>query len=109
MLERIKDVELHQLNQFPTVIKFLPIVPTKFDSEINENPAERRKRKPVVEEEAFLELKLITVGCSRGTILFLRTTTIEQIYTRVTFHREAIMGIDSFRCNNCSYLISHCA
>jgi hypothetical protein len=37
LIERAKDVELHQLNQTPTVIKFMGIAPPQFDSEINEN------------------------------------------------------------------------
>jgi hypothetical protein len=109
MIERVKDVELHQLNQSPTIIKFLPIVPTQFDSEINENTIDKRKRKEMGEGEAFLDLKLIAVGCNKGTIVFLRTACIDQIYTRVTFHREAIIGMDCFRANNYSYLLSYCS
>jgi hypothetical protein len=56
----------------------------------------------------MIDLRLITIGCNKGTIIFLRTELIDQIYTRVTFHREAIIAMDSFRVNNYSYLISYC-
>lgn len=38
---------MHQLNQSPTHIKFLNIVPPQYDSEINENTIEKKERKNV--------------------------------------------------------------
>lgn len=56
-----------------------------------------------------MDLKLIVVGCNKGTIVFLKTYDFQTIYTRVTYHREAVLSLDSFRANGNSYLVSYCA
>ena len=73
-IERTKDIEFHQLNQTPTIIKFLPFVPPQFDSEINENTIDKKEVGEIDEKEQFKELKLITLGCSKGAIIFLKTS-----------------------------------
>lgn len=37
MIERAFDAEDHPLNESPTLIKFLPLLPMQFDTEINDN------------------------------------------------------------------------
>lgn len=39
------------------------------------------------------KLKLLAVGCSRGSIVFLPTDNIEYIYARVSYHREGIVNM----------------
>ena len=87
-IHRAKDVEFHQLNQMPSIIKFLPIVPPKFDSEINENNLEKKEVDKTSALEKYNELKLMTVGCNKGTVVFFKIYDFEFIYTRVTYHRE---------------------
>ena len=55
-------------------------------------------------------MKLLAIGCNRGTIVFVNTDEMEKIYTRVTFHREAVTNIESVyvRERKEFYLISTC-
>lgn len=63
------------MNQSPTVVCFIEVLPPQFDSEIlevEESGGRKRERGSVVEErgmsiseavERYNEMKLITVGC----------------------------------------------
>ena len=42
-IERTQDIEMHPLNQTPTVIGFLGIVPPEYDSEIIDNTIDKKE------------------------------------------------------------------
>ena len=105
---RAKDVEFHQLNQVATLIEFLPIVPPKFDSEINENIHEKKPKDERNELEIYLDLRLLAVGCNKGTVVFFRIDNFEFIYTRVTYHREQIIQMQAFNSCGNPYLVTIC-
>lgn len=90
------DVENHALNQLPTLIKFLLIVPVEFDSEIIESAViekENKLKKKAVKmeglslQERFEKMRLLAIGCSRGSVVFLNIDDMEHIHTRITYHR----------------------
>lgn len=37
--------------------------------------------------ERYNEMKLITVGCEKGTIVFISCSEMSRIYCRLTYHR----------------------
>ena len=56
----------------------------QFDSEIIEGPV-------MAEDEGALEL--LTVGCSKGSIVVISLRNIDRIRSRFTYHREVIIGL----------------
>ena len=81
-LQHTLDCEAHPLNQLPTQISFMNIGDIQFDSEIIEGPSLSFEQQ---------DLQLITVGCSKGTIVVLELSKIDRIRSRFTYHREAIV------------------
>ena len=49
-------------------------------------------------EEEFVKKRLITVGCDRGSVVFLPIDNMDRIFTRITYHREAIIAIETVYC-----------
>ncbi len=75
-------------------------MPTEYDSEIVETGMEKRgdhKANFNIAEE-FVKKRLITVGCDRGSVVFLSIDNMDKIFTRITYHREAIIAIETVYC-----------
>jgi hypothetical protein len=68
----------------------------------------KEKKEDKMLGDMYKELKLITIGCNKGTIVFIRIEEFENIYTRVTYHREAIVCLEGFKSNGYQYLVSFC-
>lgn len=45
----------------------------------------------------YNELKLITVGCEKGSVIFLSCSDMTKIYCRLTYHRERIISIQGIK------------
>ncbi|EAS06246.2 WD domain, G-beta repeat protein (macronuclear) [Tetrahymena thermophila SB210] len=97
--EQIMDADCHPLNQKATTIKFLKAFPPQIDVEINDIRIREHEEK--VESsfenltELFLKNQLMTLGCSKGSIVFLNINDMKKVYARFSFHREQILQIDS--------------
>ena len=62
-------------------------------------------------QEKFEKLKLLAVGCNRGSIVFLPIDNMDHIYTRITYHREEIVAMETVYQKDIrnSYLVSICS
>lgn len=99
-MERTLDIENHALNQNPTIIKFFELVPPEYDSEITENSIlAKNKEDSNVDNisSEFQTMKLITIGCNKGSIVFVSLKNLSKIRTRLTYHRESIISIETFQ------------
>jgi hypothetical protein len=110
-LQHIIDSENHSLNQTPTFIAFLDICDIEFDSEITENSLSAKRTKGEGASSSAQQLKLITIGCSRGSIVILSLDNIERIRARLTYHRESIINLQLVerKQEGVFILASHCA
>lgn len=45
----------------------------------------------------YSDLKLITVGCAKGSVIFLSCSDMTKIYCRLTYHREHILSIQCIK------------
>jgi hypothetical protein len=43
------------------------------------------------------ESKLFAVGLSKGSVIFVSMKNMSMIYTRISYHRERILGLDGLR------------
>ena len=87
------------------------MVPPDCDSEIIDHSIDKKKKYNLSEiKKAYAELKLITFGCSKGSVVFLSCDNFERIYARVTYHREAICNLESIFIpeEHVSYVFSMC-
>ena len=44
-------------------------------------------------EKRYEEVKLMTIGCNKGSIIFVSIEKMDLIYARITYHREKIVNI----------------
>lgn len=112
-IDKLIDEEQHQLNQTASIIKFLRIVPPAFDSEIigKMYPTEVQSKVALDSSEVFLKKELMAVGCNKGAVIFVERRSFERIHTRITYHREAILMLESVYCEATKeiFLLSLCA
>lgn len=40
-------------------------------------------------------MRLLAIGCNRGSIVFLTVDNMDHIHTRITYHREEIVSIET--------------
>lgn len=86
---------------------FLDLLPTEFDSEIRdvdevgehtfESTTDNKSIGFNDALERFHQLKLMTIGCEKGSVIFLSCLDMTKIYCRLTYHRERIISISSIK------------
>ena len=93
VISKIHDSERHVLHQNATYISFFHIVPPEIDTEIIEKTVDKTFRANKEEKQVlYSKLKLLTIGCNRGSIVFVSVDNMENIYARISYHREKIIN-----------------
>jgi WD40 repeat protein len=108
-IQHALDSETHSLNQVPTSLAFMDLPDIKFDSEITENTLTRKDSSLGSSRSVSKEFKLITIGCSRGSIVILSLDEIDKIRARLTYHREMILSMQIIKGDHGYTLASVCA
>ena len=53
--------------------------------------------------------QLLTMGTSRGSVIFVKVKDITRIYARISFHRDQITRVESIYCKDISnYILVSC-
>ena len=78
----------------PSCMRFLQIVPPKIDTEIMEKTTDHSYPESFeARTELYSSLKLLAVGGTRGSIMFLSIEDMGNLYARVSYHREKIINL----------------
>lgn len=83
---QLKDSENGTVSQKITAMTFANRTPPQFDVEA------LKKWDIPIEEEDQIE-KYLLCGFNKGSIIFMKTEDTETIYSRFSFHREAVIFI----------------
>ena len=111
VLAKSLDSEKHSVNQMPSCLRFLQLVPPHIDTEIMERTSDPLFPASLEERVAlYRELKLLAVGGTRGSIIFLPVNDLSNIYCRISYHREKIVNLQEAinTQTGCQWLISIC-
>lgn len=88
IISKALDSEKHAINQIATCIRFLHAVPPEIDTEMMDKTIDRAFENTFQNKlQLYSRLQLLSIGCSRGSIVFLSTADMGNVYCRVSYHR----------------------
>ena len=74
------------------------ILPPRIDTEKVEKAGDKEHPTSLeARDQVQSEVQLITVGCNRGSIIFLSTLDPTQVYARIGYHREQVQHLYEMR------------
>ncbi|KRX03596.1 WD40-repeat-containing domain [Pseudocohnilembus persalinus] len=96
----IRDQEKHITNQKANIIKFLKVLPSEMDIEINETRINfnQKEQEYNIDEynEVYKKERFLALGCQKGSVIFVKLNNMNKIYCRISFHREKIVQMEDF-------------
>lgn len=89
--EHIKDQDGKSINQLITTMNFVTVVPPKYDCEVLQDKA-LKKKDDLIEDTG--EENMIVLGFSKGTFAFVSVHQTDKVYARFSIHRQSIVKIE---------------